>query len=415
MIRKINIFFAFFILGLTGGYGLTSTAYAQTAGNGEKYKGPVQNQIGDVISQIPAGSATGSGTFLDSISSIQDSGAGLFLNGGSSMLGTLTDFDSSDWSLSLDDLFPVIQSLILSALFSAIDMDGFDMSSVMGNAMDLQNGLNMMQNSGCATDAGSAVYAQNAFIQAASSMFISQASSGPLNLSGMAQDACSELSGSTPGTPGEPGSSKYFDPNVLDPGNEYKSKDAGPCDSQLKSSVSAVHGEYFGDRFAELPYYTRQAAIELGVDPSELMGIMMIESGGLPYRDNGLGYMGLIQFGDAAAADMGTTNEHLASLPIKDQMPYVIEYLRQHGVEPGMTGEQIYAAIHGGNPGALYGRDCANGHRTIDIYNNRVKPYRDSFAQQFDWNNLECVEHSDGAFQGTPMPPVPAGYPKGCG
>jgi hypothetical protein len=64
---------------------------------------------------------------------------------------------------------------------------------------------------------------------------------------------------------------------------------------------------------------------------SELMSIMHLETGGSfsPSADNGVGYSGLIQFSDAAAASVGTTRTALKRMTFTEQMDYVKKYLEK--------------------------------------------------------------------------------------
>jgi hypothetical protein len=62
---------------------------------------------------------------------------------------------------------------------------------------------------------------------------------------------------------------------------------------------------------------------------SQLMSIMDLETGGKfsPSINNGIGYVGLIQFGSAAAKAIGTTQEKLVQMTFIEQMDYVKKYL----------------------------------------------------------------------------------------
>lgn len=69
---------------------------------------------------------------------------------------------------------------------------------------------------------------------------------------------------------------------------------------------------------------------KLGVTPDSLMSIMDYESAG-SFRANKWGgwnnqYVGLIQFGAAAAKDLGTTQAHLSALTNVEQLNYVLQY-----------------------------------------------------------------------------------------
>jgi len=390
------------------------------------YGGQQQNQIGDVVGPMVPGQATGAtgaAISLFTAPNIAGFAGSIFLGGGNDALTSL--FASLAGSIS--DLPPLLQSLLMSAVLNLDDLDEGSLAKLLANFTALQNAYNVVSDVGCFTGSLNTVYAQNALI--ASVDVKELATANPIEVfaetvvklcSGGAEEILNPTDEGEPdeGEPdggGDSTTSKHFDPSVLDPGNEYKSTDPGPCDSSLVNYLNNVSPEYFGDRFSELPYYVRQAAIELDVDPSDLMAVMMVESGGLPYRDNGVGYKGLIQFGDAAAADLGTTNDAIAALSVKDQMPYVIEYLRQHGVKPGMNSLQIYASIHAGQAsGSVTKRDCRNGLRTVDIHDSKVTPFKQSFASSFDWNNLECIAKTEGKYKVLPAQKPPPSWSPTC-
>lgn len=73
-------------------------------------------------------------------------------------------------------------------------------------------------------------------------------------------------------------------------------------------------------------------ADELNVNPNHLMAIMDYESAGT-FKANIWGgyngkYVGLIQFGSAAAKDLGTTQAYLSSLSNVAQLDYVLKYFK---------------------------------------------------------------------------------------
>jgi len=77
---------------------------------------------------------------------------------------------------------------------------------------------------------------------------------------------------------------------------------------------------------------TIQIAKELGVGADSLMAIMDFESAGTFRADkwggSGGKYVGLIQFGAAAAKELGTNQGYLSSLSNTDQLDYVNKYFR---------------------------------------------------------------------------------------
>lgn len=68
----------------------------------------------------------------------------------------------------------------------------------------------------------------------------------------------------------------------------------------------------------------------LGINPNWLMAIMYWESGRSFSASvtNSLGYTGLIQFGAAAAADLGTTTAKLRAMTAVEQLDYVYAYYK---------------------------------------------------------------------------------------
>ncbi len=71
-----------------------------------------------------------------------------------------------------------------------------------------------------------------------------------------------------------------------------------------------------------------QVAASLGISPNWLMAVMDLESGLSPSITNSYGYTGLIQFGTAAAQDLGTTTTALRGMTRLAQMDYVERYYR---------------------------------------------------------------------------------------
>lgn len=106
----------------------------------------------------------------------------------------------------------------------------------------------------------------------------------------------------------------------------------------------------------------------MGVPRDLLLAVMSFESADVrrgtlgldPQADNGLGYFGLIQFGDDAAEDMGlSVAQQFTKMTAIEQLPYVEKYLKQHGVPAAvaqarkagrpLTLEELYMSILGGN------------------------------------------------------------------
>jgi len=71
-----------------------------------------------------------------------------------------------------------------------------------------------------------------------------------------------------------------------------------------------------------------EVAGNLGIEPNVLTIFMHFESGLSASIKNALGYVGLIQFGDDAATDTGTTKGKLMSMTRTEQMVYVEKYFQ---------------------------------------------------------------------------------------
>lgn len=72
-----------------------------------------------------------------------------------------------------------------------------------------------------------------------------------------------------------------------------------------------------------------EVAKNLGIDPNWLMTVIALETAETfsPSIDNGVGYVGLIQFGADAAKDVGTTQSALVKMSFINQMKYVEKHL----------------------------------------------------------------------------------------
>jgi len=90
---------------------------------------------------------------------------------------------------------------------------------------------------------------------------------------------------------------------------------------------------------------------ELGFKPIDLLSVMYYESAGSmdPAKPNGLGYYGLIQFGNDAAKSLGTTTAYLRTLTRVQQLDYVKQYFNYWGWPYAKFGTatlgQIYATV----------------------------------------------------------------------
>lgn len=99
-----------------------------------------------------------------------------------------------------------------------------------------------------------------------------------------------------------------------------------------------------------------KVATSIGIPTSWLADIMAFETGGTfsPNKGNGLGYYGLIQFGEEAARGMGTSTGELSRMTGVQQLDYVEKYLKYYAArKPGDTSEYksieyVLAAIWAG-------------------------------------------------------------------
>lgn len=98
-----------------------------------------------------------------------------------------------------------------------------------------------------------------------------------------------------------------------------------------------------------------EVAKNLEVDPNWLMTVMALETAKTfsPAIDNGIGYVGLIQFGKDAAETVGTTQERLVKMSFIEQMDYVHKHLMPKK-EKYKTLTDLYLAV-------LYPKACGHG------------------------------------------------------
>jgi hypothetical protein len=95
------------------------------------------------------------------------------------------------------------------------------------------------------------------------------------------------------------------------------------------------------------------AASELGIDPVDLATIISYESGGTfdpsvkgPKTHRGQ-HIGLIQFGDEEQKKYGAA----PGQTFDEQMKAVVAYMKDRGVKPGMSMEDLYSTVNAGSPG----------------------------------------------------------------
>jgi murein DD-endopeptidase MepM/ murein hydrolase activator NlpD len=139
-----------------------------------------------------------------------------------------------------------------------------------------------------------------------------------------------------------------------------------------------------------------EVATRLGVPGVWLADVISFESGFRPSVDNGYdddgdghGYVGLIQFGAAAARDLGTTPQELKQMNFEEQMEYVYKYLNLPWFRGKLnTAGHVLAAVFGG-PGLVnkLNNDSARAFRTGDInitFGNYLKRLGKDVGRQYN-------------------------------
>jgi hypothetical protein len=127
-----------------------------------------------------------------------------------------------------------------------------------------------------------------------------------------------------------------------------------------------------------------------GINPDWLLNVMATETAGTfnPAITNPLGYTGLIQFGGAAAKDVGTTTGALRGMSAVQQLVYVFKYLdlkmKQYGAIDSEA--KLYAAVGAGN----YSTDdqavkFRQGQRAYALNRNVWDVNRDGQIQQWEF------------------------------
>ena len=106
-----------------------------------------------------------------------------------------------------------------------------------------------------------------------------------------------------------------------------------------------------------------RGARELGIDPVDLATAISYETAGTfdpdkrgPTTKWGQ-HQGLIQFGEPQRAKYGVR----PGMSMAEQMPAVVAYLRDAGVQPGMGMLDVYSAINAGQVGRYNASDAAAG------------------------------------------------------
>lgn len=145
----------------------------------------------------------------------------------------------------------------------------------------------------------------------------------------------------------------------------------------LPAGAGSPNAQFSGTNAAVL----KQAASMLGTSASDLATVISYETAGTfdPSKRGGRGgnYQGLIQFGPNERAKYGVTGRETFA----EQMPKVVQFLKDRGFKPGMDLNQLYATINGGNPYVSQGASDGNG--TIAGHVERMRREHGNRAQAF--------------------------------
>lgn len=131
---------------------------------------------------------------------------------------------------------------------------------------------------------------------------------------------------------------------------------------------NALHEEGFIEN-------SKAVADRLGIDHTDLMKVIGFESKGFDAqaRNPGSSASGLIQFMEKTAPELGTDIESIRQMSGNEQLKYVEEYLKQHGVKAGMGLQEIYMSVLAGNTGAA---------KKSALWNSRADPNTKSGQQE---------------------------------
>jgi hypothetical protein len=122
-----------------------------------------------------------------------------------------------------------------------------------------------------------------------------------------------------------------------------------------------------------------EVAANLGVKPNWLMAVMALETAKTfsPSIDNGIGYVGLIQFGKDAAETAKTTQQKLVKMTFIEQMDYVQKFLIDKK-DKYKTLVDLYLAV-------LYPNACGyGGEKNYIVLNNKAYRNNPLFFQEED-------------------------------
>jgi len=141
------------------------------------------------------------------------------------------------------------------------------------------------------------------------------------------------------------------------------------------------------DPDAELAEAIKTGARELGIDPEDYATIMSYESAGSfdPWKKGPVTkwgqHRGTIQYGEPQRRDFGVYKGQSAAEQITKSN---VKYLKAHGVKPGMSMEQVYAAINGGRTDRpLSTPDVGTGRTIADNIRKANAEHRPLVRQRF--------------------------------
>lgn len=122
-----------------------------------------------------------------------------------------------------------------------------------------------------------------------------------------------------------------------------------------------------------------EVAKNLGINPNWLMSVIALETAETfsPSIDNGIGYVGLIQFGKDAATNVGSTQEKLVKMSFIEQMNYVQKFLTEKK-DKYKTLVDLYLAV-------LYPTACGHGsERDYVVLKNKAYKNNPMFFKEDD-------------------------------
>ncbi len=125
----------------------------------------------------------------------------------------------------------------------------------------------------------------------------------------------------------------------------------------------------------------KTSAKDLGINAEDLATMISFETGGT-FDPNKKGpttkwgqHKGLIQWGEPQRRKYGITDDMTPG----EQMKKVTQYLRDHGVKPGMSGANVYAAINAGDARKTGASDAHAGGTwgtVMDKWQHQMGPHR---------------------------------------